>query len=91
MEGIRTGISRCNRINVPDDANSIAIPSDVSWAVFRNAGNVPVRFNFNTDGASDYFTLGVGVTSPIISVVGGKTFNTDGVGGSTVLEVISWG
>lgn len=81
------------RFSVPDDVNSFTIPVDTSWVLLKNVGTTnSVRFNFDDDAASDYWTLPAEVSLPApIRVKGGSNFNTDGVGGSTVLEVIAWG
>lgn len=80
------------RVSVPDQANSIAIPSDVSNVILRNASTtISVRFNFDSDSASDYFTLTPGEMTPAFEVKNGKTLNTDGINGSAVLEIITWG
>jgi hypothetical protein len=83
--------NRCYRISVPDQANSIAIPSDIASCLIRNAGLVDVRINFNDDAESDYYTLKVGADPIKVDVYGGKTLNTDGVGGSSMIEIITWG
>lgn len=88
---ISSGKTRCTRLVIPDVANSFVIPSDVAYVVLKNVGANPVRFNFDTDAASDYFTLAVNAQSPELFISGGKTFNTDGVGGSSTLEIITWG
>ena len=90
--GIRSGRVITARISVPDVANSFQVPTDIQYVLLRNDGANDVRFNFNDDDPSDYFTIKAGVTMPApISVLGGETFNTDGVGGSSIIEIVAWG
>ena len=89
---IPTGKTRCYRFSTPDQVTSFNIPSDISWCILKNTSlTISVKFNFDSDAAGDYYTLDPGEVSHAFCVYGGKTLNTDGVGGSSNLEVIAWG
>lgn len=95
-DGGRAGRTLCLRFTTPDAVTAFAIPSGIEYVLVRNAsgGLTPndIRINFDDDSASNYATLSPSpyFTGPI-SVGGGRILNTDGVGGSGVLEVIGWG
>ena len=89
---VYNGVSRVYELSIPDPVNSFVIPSDIAYAVLHNSGAVDLNFNFDDDGATDVFTLKSGIILPMpISVWGGKTINTDGIGGATKLQLITWG
>ena len=80
------------RLVIPDAVNSFTIPNDVSWVLMQNVGANDIKFNFDDDAASDFWTIKVGDKLPeAIKVKPGSTFNTDGVGGSSTLEIVTWG
>ena len=92
MSFVHSRISRCYRLVIPDPVNSFNIPNDVSNVILRNDGANDIKISFDDDATEDYFTLKAGATLPVdVSVLGGKTLNTDGIGGASILEIIAWG
>lgn len=93
--GDKLGKTTCLRFTVPDAVTSLAIPAGIQWVIVRNAttGLVPpdIRINFDSDTASNYATLSAGSPwTPPFRVGAARTLNTDGVGGSGIMEVIGW-
>jgi len=83
---------KCFRLVIPDAVNSFTVPDDVTWVLMKNVGANALIFNYDDDDASDYYTIDANSEMPCaIRVRGGTTFNTDGVGGPTTLEVVAWG
>ena len=89
---IPSGVTKTFRLSIPDATNSFQVDSAIRWVLMKNVGANALRFNFNDDDPTDYYTIDSGKEMPTpIAVRGGETFNTDGVGGSTTLEVVTWG
>ncbi len=86
-----SGKSMTAVLSVPDIVDSFSIPVDVQWVILKNTGANDVRFQFDDDGVTDFWTLKTSAQLGPIQVQGGTNFNTDGLGGSTTLELIAWG
>jgi hypothetical protein len=88
------------RTIIPDQITSFVIPilrrSGFSKKIIIknvSAGLIPnsIRFNFNDDGAGNYWTLAPGESSPVFSGLrSGDSVNTDGVSGSGTAEILVW-
>ena len=76
---------------IPDAINSFTIPDGVAWIVMKNVGVNPFQFNFDEDGANNYWTIDPGKETVPFRVKAGRIMNTDGIGGSTTIEIITWG
>ena len=88
---LRSGDLQVKRLTIPDPVANFIIPETISDTVLKNVGTKDFRFNFTGDFATHYWTLKIGETSPVLKVNGGRKFYTDGIGGSTIVEVLMWG
>jgi len=79
------------RLNVPDPVSDFTIPDGICCAIIKNVGANDMRFNFDGDFETHYFTIGVGKSSPKLNVNPDRKFYTDGIGGATTIEVLLWG
>jgi len=79
------------RLTIPDAASTIQVHPDHTQLFMRNDGGNAMKFNFEDDDASDTYTLPPGKETPVFSVSPGEIINTDGLGGSTTVELVSWG
>jgi hypothetical protein len=92
MKELLTGVSRCLRINIPDEITSFNIPSETKYMIIKNAGATnDMTFNFPDDAETDFWTLKPQTQSPVMVVKPGSLVHTDGIGGSTTCEVLLWG
>ena len=88
---ISSDVTMTFTLNIPDPVNSFQIPVDVNWVILKNTGSNPIEFKFDDDGADEHYTLNINEKVGPFRVQGGTNFNTNGVGGSSSLEVIAWG
>ena len=71
---------------------SVSIPPRVAKFAIQNVGTRAIRFNFDDDSNTDYWTLGVGVTLPfIIEITESTSINLTAIGGTSIAEVVFWG
>lgn len=80
----------CIRRDIPVSGVQITIPGDIGFLVLKNTGQWSVRFNFNQDNPTDYFSLKPGEQSPTINVVGGHKINLKAVTADSQVEAIVW-
>jgi len=86
-----TNKTKIFRLVIPDAANSFVVSDGVVWVIMANVGANDLKFNFDEDGATNYYTLKAGKETQPFRVKSGRTMNTDGVGGATTIELITWG
>jgi hypothetical protein len=85
------GIIAARRATVTTAGLSITLPSSVTSFIIRNDGITALRLSFNSDSATNYFTLLAGASSPLITVNDKVTIKLIVASGSTVAEAILWG
>ena len=88
---LMSGRSMTFTLNIPDQVNSFQIPIDINWVILKNVGTKPLEFQFDDDGQNDSWRLEINEQVGPIRVKGGTNFNTDGIGGDTILKGIAWG
>jgi len=67
------------------------IPNRAEWGVFKNSGANPIRMNFNSDVAPQFYLLVVNEVTPAIQVSNGTTMHLKGQGGASELQCLLWG
>lgn len=84
------------RVSVPDAVNTIVVPNLKNGGFYKNfvikniGALVSCRVNFDGD-PNNYITLSPGASTPVMKGLrGGDLVYTDGIAGSTTLEVIVW-
>lgn len=87
------GIVAVRRRDVPVSGIIFTIPSKARWVVFQNGHPTNhLRFNFNDDDTTDFFTLpansGALSRSPEIEITDTTDIKLKGVGGDSVVEAI---
>ena len=88
---IKTNVIEVKRLAIPDPISTFDIPDKVSAAVIKNVGTKDMKFNFDGDFDTHYWTLKIGEQTPVMEINPSRTFHTDGIGGSTTIEVLMWG
>jgi len=82
------------RFNIPKapSIGSFTLPERVTEFICKNEGDVPVRFNFDNDGNTNYWELAPGETLPVAIKVNSKvSANATAIGGTSVVQCIFWG
>ena len=85
-------VARTFRVNVTTTKTNKNLPENIKFAILKNAGSNKMAFNFDDDGANDFFSLEAGesVISPI-HISSGQKIHYRSIGGDTTLEVVAWG
>lgn len=87
-----TGVVKVIRRQIPVSGGSVMIPDKISFMFIQNAGDNVIRFNFNDDQPTDFFTLGPRDRFPVpIPLDGRVMINARSVGTESTVECIFWG
>ena len=87
----RSGKIQCNRFNISTTVTNINVPEEVSYFVIKNEGVNPVRFNFDSDAANDYWELKEGEVCLEIPISNANTVNLITTTGTSYIQMICWG
>ena len=79
---------------IPTVKTTISVPDKVMFAVIRNVGSNKIAFNFNSDSATDYWTLDISPpndTSPVLNLRDTNQLHFKAIGANSRIEIIGWG